>query len=170
VSSGSIISGGIVAIIAFLMATARDTLKDKRDVGRRDHAMLTAIQRELAASLPIINHNQKQVTEELECLKSEGKWLLNPLELLESGFWNFARLNLPRSIMVSDPSIESLQLVARLTLNVNDVVRSREEFRMGNQESPIFTLKLAGYDTLLRRLQAELIQATTDAAAIISKH
>ncbi|HEY3960378.1 MAG TPA: hypothetical protein VGL68_07700 [Solirubrobacteraceae bacterium] len=167
--SSSIISGGTVAIIAFLLAAAWDTLKDKRNVGRRDHAMLTAIQRELAANLLIVNHKQEQITQELEQL-SKGTWLLNPLEPLDIGFWNFARLNLPRSIMIDTPAVESLQRVARLTLNVNDIVRSREEFRIANQASPTFRMKLGGYDTLLRKLQAELIQALLDAARAIANH
>jgi hypothetical protein len=165
--SSSIISGGIVAIIAFLLAVAWDTLKYRRDAGRHDRAVLAAILMELAANLPVVEKNQKDITEELDRL-AKDQWLLNPLEPLESGFWNLAKLNPPKSISASASSLGNLQRVARLTFKVNQVIESREAFRVGNQESPTFKTKLGGYDKLLQRLQAELIEAITDANGMIS--
>lgn len=89
--SSSIISGGIVAIIAFLLAVAWDTLKYRRDVGRHDRAALAVIRMELVANLSVVEKNQKDVAEELRRL-AKGEWLLNPLEPLEAGFWNLAKL------------------------------------------------------------------------------
>jgi hypothetical protein len=53
-SSSSIISGGIGPTIAFLLAVAWDTLKDRRDIGRHDQAVIVAIRMELAANLPVV--------------------------------------------------------------------------------------------------------------------
>lgn len=165
--SSSIISGGIVAIVAFFLAVAWDTLKYRRDAGRHDRAVLAAIRMELAANLPVVEKNQKDISEELERL-AKGEWLLNPLEPLEAGFWNLAKLNLPKSINASSASLEDLQRVARLTFKVNEVIHSRESFRVGNQESRTFNPKLGGYDQLLHRLQAELVDAITAANRTIA--
>ncbi|HEV3095082.1 MAG TPA: hypothetical protein VGY30_11280 [Solirubrobacteraceae bacterium] len=165
--SSSIISGGIVAIIAFLLAAAWDTLKYRRDVGRHDRAVLASIRMELAANLPVVEKNQKDIAQELNRL-AKGEWLLNPLEPLEAGFWNLAKLNPPKSISASADSLGNLQRVARLTFKVNEVIKSREAFRVGNQESPTFKIKLGGYDQLIQRLQAELVEAITIAEAMIA--
>jgi len=124
---------------------------------------------ELVANTPVVEKNQKDVAEELNRLK-KGEWLLNPLEPLESGFWNLAKLNLPKSMDVNDGSLGDLQRVARLTFKVNEAIRSREAFRVTNQESPTFNIKLEGYDQFLHRLQAELLDAITDANRIIPDH
>jgi hypothetical protein len=165
--SSSIISGGVVAIIAFLLAVAWDTLKYRRDVGRHDHAVLAAIRMELAANPPVVEENQRQVAEELERLP-QGEWLLNPLEPLEAGFWNLAKLNPPRSVSATADSLGTLQRVARLTFKVNEVIRSREAFRVGNQELPTFKTRLGGYDQLLHKLQAELVEAISGANDMIA--
>jgi hypothetical protein len=143
-----------------------DTLKYRRNAGRHDYAVLAAIRMELSANLPVVEKNQKDVGEELDRL-AKGEWLLNPLEPLESGFWNLAKLNPPKSISASASSLGHLQRVARLTFKVNEVIRSREAFRVGNQESPTFKTKLGGYDKLLHRLQAELVEAIVDANGVI---
>jgi hypothetical protein len=64
--------------------------------------------------------------------------------------------------------VRHLQRVARLTFKVNEVIQSREAFRVGNQESPTFKTKLGGYDQLLHRLQAELVEAIIDANSMIA--
>jgi hypothetical protein len=166
-SSGSIIGGGIGPTVAFLLAVAWDTLKDRRDIGRHDQAVIVAMRMELAANLPVVEKNQSDVTEELERLP-RGESLLNPLEPLEAGFWNLAKLNTPKSISTNTDSLANLQRVARLTFQVNEVIRSREAFRIGSQESPTFKTKLGGYDQLLHRLQAELVDAISDADDMIA--
>ena len=112
--SSSIISGGIVAIIAFVFAVGWDMLKYRRDTARHDRAVLAAIRMELRANLPVVEKNQSSVTEELERL-AKGESLLNPLEPLEAGFWNLAKLNTPKSIGASTDALGKLQRVARLT-------------------------------------------------------
>jgi hypothetical protein len=96
-SSSSIIGGGIGPTIAFLLAVAWYTLKDRRDIGRHDQAVIVAMRMELAANLPVVEKNQSDVTEELERLP-RGESLLNPLEPLEAGFWNLAKLNVRRAM------------------------------------------------------------------------
>jgi hypothetical protein len=59
-SSSSIISGGIGPTVAFLLAVAWDTLKDRRDIGRHDQAVIVAMRMELAANLPVVKNNQEQ--------------------------------------------------------------------------------------------------------------
>ena len=99
---------------------------------------------------------------------AKGESLLNPLEPLEAGFWNLAKLSTPKSISASTDALGNLQRVARLTFKVNDVIHSREAFRVANQESPTFKTKLWGYDKLLHGLQAELVDAITDAGDMIA--
>jgi len=104
----------------------------RRDAGRHDRAVLAAIRMELAANLPVVEKNQKDIAEELERL-TKDEWLLNPLEPLEAGFWNLAKLNPPKSISANAGLLGNFQRVARLTFKVNEVIRSREAFRVGNQ-------------------------------------
>jgi hypothetical protein len=113
-SSSSIISGGIGPTIAFLLAVAWDTLKDRRDIGRHDQAVIVAIRMELAANLPVVKNNQEQVVEERERL-AKGEWLLNPLEPLGAGFWNLAKLNPPKSISTNTESRRARRSTMRWT-------------------------------------------------------
>jgi hypothetical protein len=59
-SSSSIISGGIGPTVAFLLVVSWDTLKDRRDIGRHDQAVIVAMRMELATNLPVVKKNQEQ--------------------------------------------------------------------------------------------------------------
>jgi hypothetical protein len=160
--SDSFVSGGAVAILAFLLARTWDMVKYTRDIGRRDRATVSAIRTELEMNLTVIERNQEQVAEEISKLAAR-KWLLNPLEPLETGFWTLVKLNPPRVVGANRDLRENLQQVARLTFKVQYAIHSRETFRTGNQGIPTFLTMLNGYDKLLHRLQGELIEAIGDA-------
>jgi hypothetical protein len=157
--SDNVISG---AILAFLLALAWDMVKYRRDIGHRDRSKVAAIRTELEMNLKVVEHNQRQVIEEIEKL-THRKRLLNPLEPLETSFWTLVKLNPPRAVVASRDLQENLQQVARLTFKVQDTIHSRETFRTANHEAPSFYVMLDGYDKLLQRFQGELIEAVGDA-------
>lgn len=132
-----ILTGGGVAIFAFTLATARDTLKGRRERQEREQATLAAIREEITANKGIAEDNWKLLEREMEML-ADNMRLLNPLDPLGSGFWEIVRVSPPQRVARDERALASVRNVARLTLQVNEVLRSRENFRT---LSPLLRLK-----------------------------
>src|SRR4051812_25403465 len=97
-----VVGGGIVAVGAFALATARDELTRRRDRRRQERSVLTAILEEIAANKQTATNNRELVRHELNLL-DEGQRLLNPLDPLELGFWDLVKINPPEAL-ISDLS------------------------------------------------------------------
>ena len=165
-SGGAVISGGAVAIFAFALASGRDSYRAWRQRQRHDDAVLAAIREEIAANRRALENNQNLLDEELKLIP-QGNRLVNPLDPLEAGFWDLVKLNPPRRLETEDWTLSHVREVARLTAQVNEMLRSRENFRV---LSPSLTMTtgigqaawaqpLEGYDKLVKQFQGELLTA-----------
>lgn len=167
VSGGStwqtLATGGAVAAFGFALAMAWDSLKSRREQGRREKALLVAARGEIAAIRSTIQNNQNLVMSELSLL-DQGKHLINPLDPVEGGFWDIVKLNPPPALVRKLGTLATIRQVSRLTAQVNEMIRSREAFRISNLALHGFDERLRKYDELLQRFQGELIVALDELA------
>lgn len=162
----SLISGGVVAIAAFLLAAARDIYTRDRERRQKDRAVLAAIAEEVSANIRTAENNRNLVQEELRLIATNQR-LVNPLDPLETGFWELVKLDPPRGLVLDTVALANVREVARLASQVNQMLHSRERFRVS---SPLLTMhrrdgtqswvdELRGYDVLLDRFHGELLNA-----------
>lgn len=105
---------------------------------------------------------------ELEILE-KGKLVVGPLWLFVSDFWGLVRLNIPRAL-ARDPSLlTEAKIVARRSEAVNEMMKSRENYRVNNQALSGFTDAMAVYDRSIREeittLQSHLAKLEVGLAA-----
>lgn len=163
-----VVTTGAVAVGAFLLATAREEYNRNRERRQKDSAVLGAIVEEVAANLSTASNNRELVRTELESLDREGKKILNPLDPLELGFWDLVKLQPPAGLVRDKAAFASVREVARLAAQVNQMLQSREAFRIASTSGPTFqntrgmatwTFTLRAYDELLVTFLDELIDA-----------
>ncbi|MEK7542638.1 MAG: hypothetical protein AAB524_02975 [Patescibacteria group bacterium] len=141
------LSGAGVAIFSFLLAAAWDEYKFRRDVRRKDEAVMFAVQEDLRSNLKIAEENKRMLEEELSVLK-DHRTITPPLRLLGEGFWTLVRVNPPQKLVRLD-SIVKIHGIGNLTGSVNEMLRSRENYRIQNQAMDNFCKRLETYDRVL---------------------
>jgi hypothetical protein len=119
------------SLLGFVLAMAWDLYKERRERGRRDDAVLFAPKAEIDSIAATVKNNQALVRRELGILP--GQHLINPLDPIEGGFWDVVKLNPPQVFLADEATLSQVRDVARRTDQVNEMLRSRETFRVGNQ-------------------------------------
>jgi hypothetical protein len=165
-SWGAILTGGGIAIFAFVLAWIWDVIKSRRDARRRDKSVLVSARAEIDSLIATVTNNLNLVRSELELLE-EDKSLVNPLDPVAGGFWEVVRTNLPESLIRDASALSQLTDVSRRTEQVSEMIRSREAFRVNNQAFSGLTFGLKSYDGLLERFQEELLAALNDLKPVI---
>lgn len=163
----SILSGGIVAMFAFSLAMAWDVLRSRREQKQRDDAVLTFAKTEIDALLGIVQNNQKLVERELQLLRNKNKLLQNPLDTVDSGFWDIVKVQTPQVLLRDAETLSKIRDVSRRTDQVAQMIRSRESFRAANQALSSFAEQMMKYDQLLQTFQPELIEALKGLKALL---
>jgi hypothetical protein len=152
--------GGLLAIFAFLLAIAWDEYKAYRDAGRRDDALFATAEDEIDAIAATARNDLALVMEDLGLLALDPPLSLeNPLDPIESGFWDVMKLNPPRALLRDRATLGKVRDVARRTDQVNEMIRSRETFRSTVVAFSGMSQRLSGYDRLIKRWLEELLPA-----------
>ncbi|MDX6532812.1 MAG: hypothetical protein QOF68_556 [Gaiellales bacterium] len=123
----AILSSGSV-LVGFALATGRDLYAGRLRRLGRDRSVLTAIHEEITANLDIATNNLALVRHE-RTLLPQGQGLVNPLDPLGMDFWDLVKLDPPRALLVDTAALANVRRVARLTPQVNEMMRTREAFR-----------------------------------------
>jgi hypothetical protein len=155
----SILSGGVVAIFAFGLAMTWDMVRFRRERRSRDLAIFTFTIAEIDALIGIAANNHKLVEHELLLLSKQNQSLLNPLDLIDSAFWNIIVTHTPHGLLTDPTALSKVRRVARLTDQVGQMIRSREGFRAANQALSSFNEQMTGYDKLLQKFLPELVKS-----------
>ena len=142
-------SGVFATIIGFILAMLWDFFKFKKEVKRKEEAITTTVQHELNENKIILHHNQILLEKELEIL-DEKRSVVDPLIPLHSSFWDLLRTNLPfphkyRSFEVAI----KIPQAAQLTRDINETIRSRENYRIHNQAMSNYFSHMKLYDQRL---------------------
>lgn len=165
VQGNTALTGALMATVGFLVAMGREAQQRRAEQRQQDKNTIGAIRDEIEINRELVRSHRHLIEQELDLLDN-GQRLVNPLDPLATGFWDIVKFNPP-----SNMPGETLALsrdVARLTVQVNEILRSRELFRVA---SPLLTMDafgddgrtelawvgpLRGYDDLLWRFLGEL--------------
>jgi hypothetical protein len=110
----SILSGGAIAIFAFVLAVGWDVLRARRERTQRDRALLTAALAETEATIATASNDLGLVQRELGLLAKDQR-LLNPLDPIEGGFWDAIKLDPPAALFEEADTLARIRDVSRRT-------------------------------------------------------
>lgn len=150
--------GAALVLFGFVLAMCWDVYKGRREAARRDNALLYAAVAEVEAVKGTVLNDLNIVNSELKLLPS-GHRLLNPLDPVEGGFWDAVKYNPPRALVRDERTLARVRDVARRTDQVNEMIRSREAFRVANPALSTMNDVLTDYDKLIARWLSELAEA-----------
>ncbi len=172
-ATSTALTGALVAGLAFILATVRDEWVRQRDARIQDRNVVQAIREEIEINQTTVASHMELVDQEIVLIEN-GQRLVNPLDLLASDFWEIVKFNPPASLPLR--TLTMARDVARLTVQVNEILRSRELFRVS---SPLLTMDavgadgaivpawaapLRGYDELLQKVFDQLAGAMRNLA------
>lgn len=140
--------GGVIAtVIGFILTMVWDIVKFNRESKRREETVLSAVREELVSNMSILEDNVQLLLKDLEVI-GDKKSVVAPLTLLQSGFWDLVKINLPRKLTKVDTLVE-IRKVAQLTEQVNEQIRSRENYRIHNQAMSNYHRRMRLYDEMI---------------------
>lgn len=149
------ISGVIAVIIGLILTMLWDNFKFKRESKQREEKVLSAVKEELVSNLDILQYNQVLLQTDIKII-DENKSVIAPLNLLQSGFWDLVKINLPQKLTKGDTLVK-IRKAAQLTDQINEQIRSRENHRINNQAMTNYNRRMKLYDeTLLESIEVLL--------------
>ena len=151
-------SGVGAVIVGFVLTMIWDFYKFRREIRSREEALLNVIQTELNENINILNTNKAMLERELNVL-SNHQSLVNPLTPLQYGFWDLLKVTLsfPKKIIQFD-SLTKVAGIAQITKDVNETIRSREEYRIHNGAMSNFSSRMKNYDQILLEESERLLK------------
>jgi hypothetical protein len=153
----SLAAGAGLVVLGVLLATVRDLIRDARASKRRDQAVLEAVAAEVQSLIALVENNQALTQSDLQLL-AQGQRLVNPIDPIVTGVWDLVKVAPPRGVRERRELLSTILDVSRRAGQVNEMIRSRESFRIVNQAHPSFTGQMTTYDHLLMTFQGELLE------------
>ncbi|MBA7503854.1 hypothetical protein ES706_02475 [subsurface metagenome] len=142
-----LITGVVAIIIGFALTMVWDNYKFKRESKKKEEIVLSAVKEELVSNLTKLQENRQLIEQELDLIGEEQR-VLSPLNLLESGFWDLVKINLPQKLTEGDVLLK-IRKVALITDRTNEQIRSRENYRIHNQAMRGYISTLRQYDRMI---------------------
>jgi len=106
--------------------------------------------------------NDRNILQRELQLVAKQQHVVNPLDPIPTGFWEAIRWSPPRRLLDESDALTKARSVARLTQMVNEMISSREAFRVNNLAMSDFYATLKTYDELLDQFLGELIAALSE--------
>lgn len=128
--------------------------------------MLGGALREVEATLALVENTLELVKRELALLEND-RILIHPLDPVPSEYWVALRTDPPESLLAEADGIAAIQEVARLSVMVGEMIRSREAYRTANRSMNKFLEQLRSYDALRQRFLRELADALDNLRPIL---
>jgi len=161
-------SGVAVTIIGVAFTMRWETHRMRSESLERDRIMMNAIHEELLANKKSAEQNLAWLQHELEIL-SQDKVISQPLVLMKTGFWDLAKVNLSRELLVDD-RLERLRNLGFLTEYVNEAIRSRENYRIHNEGMSNYRDRLQTTDELLVSNLQDLLERIAAYEAVYARY
>lgn len=124
----------------------------------REAAVLSTLLQELLFNQKAIETNEISIEQELKVLK-QNQSLVGPLQALHIGGWELLRIYIPPELSTGT-ILSKLTEAYTITGKVNEMIRSREEYRLHNGAMSNFASHMAIYD-------GELANENGEAARVI---
>lgn len=145
------VSGVLATILGFVFTMVWDAYKDARETTQLEATVLKAAHSDLSANLQAASDISKLVNQEISIIDN-GRTLVQPLPRISNGFWDLLRLHVPASFNEKPETFLLVQKVAVSGAYINEVVTSRENWRVNNQSMSNFPTRLKIYDNDLLSL------------------
>ena len=147
------ISGVAATVFGFILTIGWDIYKMRQDEHDREQTVIRALREELIENKAVADQNVTILNLELDVL-AQDKSVIKPLLVLKTGFWDIAKVNLPKTLFVGDRLLKLRNLVS-LAEDCNEQIRSRENYRIHNGAMTNFSTTMRLYDEpLLQELNA----------------
>lgn len=153
-----LISGIFATIIGFGLTMIWDIKKIHREDKQRNVAVLSAGKEECIANINILKGNRNLLEQELTIL-NDKKFIVMPLLLLQTGFWDLLKTNIP-DILVNEPELLSkIRAITQATDGINELIRSREIYRLHNHAYSNYFDRTELYDNLVIQAGDKLLES-----------
>ncbi|MCW5201367.1 hypothetical protein VU02_00945 [Desulfobulbus sp. N2] len=138
--------------IGFSFAVLWDVYKWKRDIGARDVAVMSSLLDDLESNFSIIAMNESILLAEQTILK-QNETVVRPIQILRESFWDVTKLNIPKQLVENPNVFKKLKNIFLYTSYANEMIRSRESWRINSSAMSHFEIRLEIYnDELLQTL------------------
>ena len=138
------LSGVAATILGFVLTIGWDVYKTRRDTNEREGTVLRALSEELRENKSALRSDLDLLRQELAVL-AEQKSVVRPLLVFKVGFWDIAKVNLPKALLRGDGLLK-LRNVAALADDCNEQIRSRENYRIHNGAMSNYVDRMRLYD------------------------
>ncbi len=138
------LSGVAATVFGFALTISWDIYKMQHDTRVREETVLRALSEELRENKAVLERDVDVLRQELAVL-AERRSVVQPLSVLKIGFWDIAKVNLPKALLAGERLLK-LRNVASLADGCNEQIRSRENCRMHNGAMSNFSERMRAYD------------------------
>lgn len=153
--------GAISALIGFIFAVIWDMYKNWRDTQKKDLAIISTVREELLANVVTLSSIMHDMKRELELLK-EHKSLVPSLTPVHTASWNLIIASFPQQLSANIQIFNDLRQAILTSHDLNEVIKSRENYRINNGSMTNFESRLTKYDMEILQyaefLQKEIIK------------
>ena len=160
------LSGVGATLLGFTLTIIWDVRKAGNERREREKAIMNAINEELITNKKNVEFDHGALLQELVVL-AENKFNVQPLSLMKIGFWELAKVNMPTKLLGND-KLARLRNLVFLAEQVNDQIRSRENYRIHNETKSNFSGRMRLYDerlvSILLALAQEILAYEKDGA------
>jgi hypothetical protein len=149
------VSGVIATLIGFGLTILWDTIKYNRDVRSRDLVLMQALFEEVKENRKIVDANLKTLLAELTFVK-ENKFIVEPISLIRESMWEMIKVNPPTDMIKSKALLSAFRETSSLISRINEVIHSREQYRVLSVSAIKQMEYLGAYDETLVRIHTSL--------------
>jgi hypothetical protein len=149
-----VITGVIATIIGFVLTMIWDVYKNGRESKNRQEAVLSAGKGEYDYNLETMKFNMDLLKHEIEVI-DQKRVIVEPLMQLQNSFWDLIKIQIPKNL-TNGEILRKIRYVAQQINQINETLRSREDYRVNNQAMSNFHIRLKSYDELLIKFMNNL--------------
>lgn len=142
------------AVFTQLLMVAWDFFKRSMERRNRERIFLLTILQDVIKSKETAANIRNVLQEELTFVDNNQS-VVPPIEMIYSGIHDFLKMDIPKSLMTKE-LLSLVRDISRMILHVNETIRSRERWRIHNQNFNNFSRRLKMYDEFLLNLLSEL--------------
>ncbi len=137
-------------LLGFVLGIVRDVIIARTESLARDKAVMNAINEDLLFNKRSLRQNLSRLHDELSVL-DQNMTSVQPLFTMKMGFWDLAKVNLRGTLLAGDRLVRLRDLVF-LAEQVNDEVRSRDNYRIHRSAASNYAAGMKAFDESLVRI------------------
>lgn len=160
-----------LVLLGWILATLSQIVMARRTRRGRQRAALIGFREEMASNYRSAENDLNLLGMEQKSIEEGGDALVNPTNLLEVGAWTQARLDLPDALLEDADLMDRLRVIHTNTSHINDLIASRESFRIQHlTNQPLLLAGLGSYTVVLMHLLRDLKVRIEEAQQLLAPH